>query len=103
MKNLKEETKILLSRAYILAREDNYQHFDIIARMKECVDEIDQECKRRSEKMKIEEIRIRKLDNGYEYERYEDKKSSGGVKGLTGFEVIKVVVAKIERWEKGEK
>lgn len=45
------------------------------------------------------EIRIRKLDDGYEYDLFRDKKLSGGVKGLTGFELIKAVVVKIERWE----
>ena len=53
--------------------------------------------KRRKE---ITEIRIRKLDDGYEYDLFRDKKLSGGVKGLTGFELIKAVVVKIERWEK---
>ena len=57
----------------------------------------------RRDKMGIEEIRIRKLGDGYEYDRYEDKKPSGGVSGLTGFELIKAVVVKIERWEEEKK
>ena len=97
---MKEEIKILLSRAYILAREDNYQHFDIIARMKECVDEINQECKGGEQKMEIKEIRIRKLANGYQYEHLQDNGVVVATKEITGFAAIRSVVGAIERWEK---
>ena len=100
MKNMKEEIKILLSRAYILAREDNYQHFDIIARMKERVNEIDRDGIRGREKMGIQEIRIRKLGYGYQYEHVQDNEVVVATKKITGLEAIRSVVGAIERWEK---
>lgn len=52
--------------------------------------------------MKIKEIRIRKLENGYQYEHIQDNGTGVATGEVTGLEAIQSVVGAIVEWE-GEK
>ena len=53
--------------------------------------------------MKIKEIRIRKLGDGYQYEHLQDNGTGVATKEITGFAAIRSVVGAVERWEEEEK
>jgi len=50
--------------------------------------------------MKITEIRVRKIGNGYQYEHLQDNGIAVATQEITGFAAIKSVVSAIEDWEK---
>lgn len=53
--------------------------------------------------MKIREIRIRKLGNGYQYEHLQDNGVAVATEEITGFTAIRSVVSAIGDWEEEKK
>lgn len=53
--------------------------------------------------MKIKEIRVRKLENGYQFEHVQDNGTAVATGEITGFAAIRSVIGAIERWEEEKK